>query len=82
MGRLACDLSSIPDDLDWIVMKALEKDRARRYDSASGLGQDIRRFLSQEPVSAGPPSAAYRFRKLCGATRPAWDSLAQWHWFC
>ena len=51
-------------DLDWIVMKALEKDRTRRYETASGLAADIRRHLSHEPVAARPPSAAYRFQKL------------------
>ena len=54
-------------DLDWIAMKALEKDRARRYATANGLGLDIRRYLDNEPVSAGPPSATYRARKF--ATR-------------
>ncbi|MEZ5966830.1 MAG: bifunctional serine/threonine-protein kinase/formylglycine-generating enzyme family protein [Planctomycetota bacterium] len=51
-------------DLDWIVMRALEKDRNRRYDTASALGDDIGRYLSCEPVVAGPPTAAYRLRKL------------------
>jgi eukaryotic-like serine/threonine-protein kinase len=51
-------------DLDWIVMKALEKDRTRRYDTASSLAWDIQRHMSNEPVSACPPSAAYRFRKF------------------
>jgi serine/threonine-protein kinase len=51
-------------ELDWIVMKALEKDRNRRYESAGALAQDIRRYLADEPVLAGPPSAWYRLRKL------------------
>ncbi|MBL8724214.1 MAG: serine/threonine protein kinase [Planctomycetes bacterium] len=51
-------------DLDWIVMKALEKDRGRRYETAIGLAQDILRHLAGEPVLAAPPSAAYRLRKL------------------
>src|SRR5207244_8364677 len=51
-------------DLDWIVMKCLEKDRARRYETANGLATDIQRHLSSEPVVACPPSAAYRFQKL------------------
>jgi serine/threonine protein kinase len=51
-------------DLDWIVMKSLEKDRNRRYASASGLAQDILNHLSDEPVSARPPSASYRVRKF------------------
>ncbi|UCE58961.1 MAG: serine/threonine protein kinase [Phycisphaerales bacterium] len=50
-------------DLDWIVMKALEKDRARRYDTATALASDIERHLANEPVLASPPSALYRFRK-------------------
>jgi len=51
-------------DLDWIAMKALEKDRTRRYGSASDLAADIRRFLHSEPVLAGPPGAMYRIRKF------------------
>jgi tetratricopeptide (TPR) repeat protein/serine/threonine protein kinase len=51
-------------ELDWIVMKALEKDRNRRYETASGLARDVQRYLNDEPVSAGPPSAAYRLRKF------------------
>jgi serine/threonine protein kinase/tetratricopeptide (TPR) repeat protein len=51
-------------ELDWIVMKALEKDRSRRYESVSGLVRDIQRYLQGDPVEAGPPSAAYRLRKL------------------
>jgi serine/threonine protein kinase/tetratricopeptide (TPR) repeat protein len=56
-------VSVIQGDLDWIVMKALEKDRTRRYDSAGGLASDLRRYLGNEPVSARPPSALYRWRK-------------------
>src|SRR4029077_11849924 len=51
-------------DLDWIVMKALEKDRAQRYATAIGFAADIGRYLNDEPVEACPPSAAYRFRKF------------------
>jgi serine/threonine protein kinase len=51
-------------DLDWIVMKALEKDRTRRYETASGLAMDIQRYLDNEPVVARPPSTIYRFQKL------------------
>ncbi len=54
----------IRGDLDWIVMKALEKDRTRRYGGASNFATDIRRYLAQEPVSAVPPSFGYRFRKF------------------
>ena len=51
-------------DLDWIIMKALEKERGRRYDTAQGLANDVVGFLANEPVSAGPPGAAYRVRKF------------------
>jgi WD40 repeat protein len=50
-------------DLDWIVMKALEKDRTRRYETANGLAFDLRRHLNNEPVLARPASAAYKFQK-------------------
>ncbi len=51
-------------DLDWIVMKALDKDRRRRYSSAVAMAEDVQRFLLSEPVEACPPSAAYRFSKF------------------
>ncbi len=51
-------------DLDWIVMKALEKDRARRYETANGFALDVMRYLHDEAVLACPPSAGYRFRKF------------------
>jgi serine/threonine protein kinase/tetratricopeptide (TPR) repeat protein len=51
-------------DLDWIAMKCLEKDRGRRYQTANGLALEIQRFLADEPVLAGPPSAVYRLRKF------------------
>jgi serine/threonine protein kinase/Tfp pilus assembly protein PilF len=51
-------------DLDWIVMKALAKERDRRYETANGFARDIERFLNHEPVLAGPPSTAYRLRKF------------------
>ncbi len=50
-------------DLDWIVMKSLEKDRARRYETANGLAADIQRHLDNEPVNARPPGRFYRFQK-------------------
>jgi len=50
--------------LDWIVMKALEKDRSRRYETANGLAGDVERYLNDETVEACPPSAGYRLRKL------------------
>jgi WD40 repeat protein/serine/threonine protein kinase/tetratricopeptide (TPR) repeat protein len=51
-------------ELDWIVMKCLEKDRNRRYESANGLARDVERYLADEPVQACPPSARYRVRKF------------------
>ncbi len=56
-------------ELDWIVMKALEKDRQRRYETANGLAMDIRRYLGGEAVVAAPPSTAYRFRKFIRRNR-------------
>jgi len=55
---------SLRGELDWIVMKALEKDRRRRYETPSGLVRDVERYLAGDPVEAGPPSAWYRFRKF------------------
>ncbi|HTD29822.1 MAG TPA: tetratricopeptide repeat protein, partial [Xanthomonadaceae bacterium] len=54
----------IRGDLDWIVMKAIEKDRARRYETANGLAMDVRRYLAGEAVLAAPPSAVYRLQKF------------------
>src|SRR5262245_7453704 len=51
-------------ELDWIVMKCLEKDRNRRYETASALAADVQRYLNDEPVQACPPSALYRLRKF------------------
>jgi serine/threonine protein kinase len=51
-------------ELDWIVMKTLEKDRNRRYESANGFAMDVQRYLADEPVQACPPAAWYRFRKF------------------
>ena len=58
-------------DLDWIVMKCLEKDRTRRYDTANGLAMDIARHLGDEPVVARPPSRGYRMRKFVRRNRAA-----------
>jgi non-specific serine/threonine protein kinase/serine/threonine-protein kinase len=68
VGTLAREIAG---DLDWITMKALEKDRARRYESASALAADIRRFLRDEPVEARPPSTSYRLRKMIHRHRGA-----------
>ncbi|MHC5002523.1 MAG: tetratricopeptide repeat protein, partial [Planctomycetota bacterium] len=54
----------IRGDLDWIVMKAMEKDRTRRYDTASDFAKDLQRYLDDEPVLASPPSAGYRLGKF------------------
>jgi serine/threonine protein kinase len=56
--------SEVRGELDWIVMKALEKDRGRRYDTATGLARDIERYLSDETVEACPPSVRYRLHKF------------------
>jgi eukaryotic-like serine/threonine-protein kinase len=61
--------SQVRGELDWVVMKCLEKDRNRRYESASGLAADIRRYLADEPVEARPPSFAYRARKFARRNR-------------
>jgi tetratricopeptide (TPR) repeat protein len=63
-SRLVTSHYSLSTDLDWIVMKCLEKDRARRYETANGLGADLKRHLDNEPVVARPPSNLYRFQKL------------------
>ena len=54
----------VAGELDWIVMRAMEKDRKRRYESASGLAADLERYLAGEPVQAAPPSLAYRLSKV------------------
>jgi serine/threonine protein kinase len=56
-------------ELDWIVMKCLEKDRTRRYETASGLAADLMRHLADQPVEAGPPSGWYRFAKFARRNR-------------
>ena len=55
-------------ELDWITMKALEKDRRRRYATALELGQDVQRYLDGEPVEASPPSLLYRAGKFAQST--------------
>ncbi|HTA29724.1 MAG TPA: protein kinase [Candidatus Cybelea sp.] len=57
-------IKMVQGDLDWVVMKCLEKDRARRYETAGNLAADVHRFLIDEPVEARPPSQIYRFQKL------------------
>ncbi len=62
---------AIRGDLDWIVMKALEKDRARRYPSASELADDVRRFLTEQPIEARPPSQFYQLSKFARRNKAA-----------
>ena len=61
----------IRGELDWVVMKCLEKQRARRYDSAGSLARDVERFLKDEPIEARPRSAWYRFQKLARRRKAA-----------
>jgi eukaryotic-like serine/threonine-protein kinase len=61
-------------ELDWIVMKALEKERSRRYETAIGFAMDVERYLADEPVLACPPSAAYRVRKFARRNRVAFTT--------
>ncbi len=68
MASLAKELKG---DLDWIVMKAIDKDRTRRYPTPMDLADDVNRHLQNEPVEASPPSAAYRFRKFVRRNRLA-----------
>src|SRR5262249_22511321 len=69
-GTEATDLPRlVRGELDWIVMKALEKDRSRRYDSANGFAQDVQRYLNDEPVLACPPSLAYQAMKFVRRNR-------------
>jgi serine/threonine protein kinase len=63
-------------ELDWIVMKALEKDRHRRYETAGAFAADVQRYLADEPVLACPPSAGYRLRKFARNNRAALTSAA------
>jgi serine/threonine protein kinase len=67
-------ISQLRGDLDWIVIRALEKDRSRRYQTANGLAVDVRRYLDGEPVVARPPSRLYRFQKLVRRNRAVFVS--------
>jgi serine/threonine protein kinase len=80
-AQLRCEepprlISSLKGDLDWIVMQALEKDRRRRYETASSLALDVRRYLNNEPVFARPPSRCYRIKKLIQRNKIAYASGA------
>ena len=67
-ARMPDRCTKLAGDLDWITVKAMEKDRNRRYETANGLAMDIRRYLNDEPVFARPPSAGYRISKFVGVT--------------
>jgi hypothetical protein len=69
-------LHQLKGDLDWIVMKCLEKDRSRRYETANGLASDIQRHLNNEAILARPRSAAYRFEKMVRRNRLAFAAAA------
>jgi serine/threonine protein kinase len=68
-------------ELDWIVMKCLEKDRSRRYETANGLAADVQRYLADEPVLACPPSAGYRLHKFARRHKGGWPPPG-WSWLC
>lgn len=68
-------IHALRGDLDWIVMKTLEKDRTRRYETANALAEDIKRHLNNEPVTARPPSNLYRFQKLVRRNKTLFASI-------
>jgi serine/threonine protein kinase/tetratricopeptide (TPR) repeat protein len=74
--RLKKIIELLRGDLDWIVMKCLEKDRTRRYDTANSLAADVQRHLDTEPVTARPPSQLYRFRKLVRRNKVAFGAAS------
>jgi serine/threonine protein kinase len=63
-------------DLDWVVMKCLEKDRTRRFETANALGMDVQRYLNHEPITARPPNSTYRFRKMIRRNQLAFVATA------
>ena len=67
---------AVRGELDWIVMKALEKDRNRRYETANGFAADVMRYLTDQPVEACPPSARYRFQKFARRNRASLTTTA------
>jgi len=69
-------IRAIRGDLDWIVMKALEKDRTRRYATAHGFAHDVQRFLADEAILARPPSALYKFRKTVSRNRLLFSAIS------
>jgi len=74
--KLKALVPALRGDLDWIVMKCLEKDRTRRYETANGLAADIQRHLNHEPVNARPPGNWYRFRKLVQRNKLAFLAIS------
>jgi len=77
--RRGCEPPRLPHllrgDLDWIVMKCLEKERSRRYETANGLAADLRRYLDNEPVVARPPTTVYRLQKLARRNKLAFAAV-------
>jgi hypothetical protein len=69
-------ISLLRGDLDWIVIRALEKDRARRYQTVNGLALDVQRYLNNEPIVARPPSRRYRLQKLIHRNKAAFAAIA------
>ncbi len=74
--RIKETITLLRGDLDWIVMKCLEKDRTRRYETANGLAADLKRHLNNEPVVARPPSTAYRLQKAWRRNKLVYASVA------
>ncbi len=75
-GQEKDTIAALRGDLDWIVMKCLEKDRSRRYETANGLALDLNRHLKHEPVLACPPSALYRFQKAWRRNKVVYSAVA------
>ena len=75
-ARLSSVAQRLPHDVETIVAKALEKDKARRYGSAAELAEDVRRFLRDEPIVARPPSAAYQIRKFAKRHKAVFGGVA------
>jgi len=73
-GRLKELIHALRGDLDWIVMRCLEKDRTRRYETASGLATDIQRHLDNEPIVARPPTRLYQFKKAIQRNKLAFSA--------
>jgi hypothetical protein len=74
--RLREQIHCVRGDLDWIVMKCLEKDRTRRYETANGLARDLQRHINNEAVQARPPSNLYRLQKMVRRHRAAFAATA------